>query len=210
MQTPVRHFSSGRSSSSYKAKTRILPNLYDSWDNPLPPDDDQLSPSLAPSSTPSSLAPTGTAPPTSLDESCNICVNKGCTFCDASSHFARGPSVCVCEGLNDGNYGGCADFSWNSSPTTECEHHVGDRIRKVPLVIWPLIGLASMLILGLFWNSCCRAHAGAFLGNPGGACGLGDLDGNDSNNFRGDSTVLGASSACNSVSGNCFSDPELV
>lgn len=170
----------------------------------------QLSPSLAPTSTPSSLAPTGTPPPSTFDESCNICVNAGCTFCDASSYYARGPNVCVCEGLNDGFYGGCADYSWNSSPKTECEHHVGDRLRKIPLVIWPLIGLVSTLMFCFFWSSCCCTHAGTFLGNPGDSSGFGDMNDSDPRLFCGESNMLSATGENNSVSSNSFSDPEIV
>ena len=132
--------------------------------------------SLVPNTTPpttSSSQGNGTLPPTlSLDESCDLCVDAGCTYCDATSYYAPGPSVCVCEGLDDGRYGGCADFSWNSSPRTICEYRVGDRLRRVPLVLWPLIGLASVLFLCFFWTCCCDTHDDAFRGNPSGTTGF--------------------------------------
>ena len=50
-------------------------------------------------------------------DTCDSCVDRGCTWCKADSFFngGTGSSACAC-GFNGGFFGGCSDVSFGSSP----------------------------------------------------------------------------------------------
>jgi len=95
-------------------------------------------PFIAPSFAPSPQ------PTLSLDESCERCTDAGCTWCQASEIFDDYPSVCVCDGLEEGYFGGCSDFSFGSDPKTRCR--VAHRIRNVPVFVWPVLVIVALFM----------------------------------------------------------------
>ncbi|CAB9531674.1 unknown protein [Seminavis robusta] len=89
---------------------------------------------------------------------CTDCVDQGCTYCKKDDFFGdrSGPSVCVCEGLNDGFFGqnagkGCSDFTFGASelkskPDCTFGNQQGEIITAVVVVAC----LAVVAAVGLF------------------------------------------------------------
>jgi len=100
--------------------------------------------------------------------SCSACVSDGCVFCKGSD-FSGNADVCVCEGLNDGFFGGCSDFSFGAdelSSKVDCtfERENGEVILGVVVVFASLFFfcVAACLYRRNSWTSTIERRNQAF------------------------------------------------
>jgi len=120
---------------------------------------------------PQSTTPESSLPPPPLD-SCNRCVDEGCTWCETDDFFDNGPSLCVCEGLTDGFFGGCSDFRFGSDPKTSCRNNP---FKNVPVFVWPMVAFALIVTC----TCCCMVLAAAKKNRSGkGGISTGNFDTN--------------------------------
>jgi len=79
---------------------------------------------------------------------CKACISLECTYCKGNTFFDN-PSVCVCEGLNDGFFESCSDHSFGSDPLDtkwDCQFNSpwGNRILIV-IIVASIVGGSCLL-----------------------------------------------------------------
>jgi hypothetical protein len=89
-------------------------------------------------------------------QECKACVSTdGCTYCRGDKFF-EDPSVCVCNDLGSGFFGGCSDYSFGSKPLDsklDCAFNTQ--------LSW-LVVIAILVGAGIFFGSiyCCYIKSG--------------------------------------------------